>query len=97
MPSASISSTHISSASISSTKRLNLLFPQWQGSGNIGLYKSVKLLRQSLYPETPFVEVPVSSTYSLSTMISTHLLHLPAVIFMECLCELCWVKARQKF
>lgn len=45
---------------------LNLLFPQWQGSGNIKLYEGAKQLHRALAASTPFVEVPVASTYSIT-------------------------------
>lgn len=45
---------------------LNLLFPQWQGSGNIRLYEGAKQLHSSLSSRVPFVEVPVASTYSMA-------------------------------
>lgn len=45
---------------------LNLLFPQWQGAGNIGLYNGAKLLHSVLPSKASFVEVPVSSTYSIA-------------------------------
>lgn len=45
---------------------LNLLFPQWQGAGNIGLYNGAKLLHSALPSKASFVEVPVSSTYSIA-------------------------------
>lgn len=45
---------------------LNLLFPQWQGSGNIGLYNGAKQLHRALSSKASFVEVPISSTYSIA-------------------------------
>ena len=45
---------------------LNLLFPQWQGSGNIGLYNGAKRLHSALPSKASFVEVPISSTYSIA-------------------------------
>ena len=45
---------------------LNLLFPQWQGSGNIGLYNGAKQLHSALPSKASFVEVPTSSTYSIA-------------------------------
>ena len=45
---------------------LNLFFPQWQGAGNIRLYEGAKQLYASLPSKAPFVEVPVSSAYSMA-------------------------------
>lgn len=45
---------------------LNLLFPQWQGAGNIRLYEGAKQLHGALSSRVPFVEVPVASTYSMA-------------------------------
>ena len=45
---------------------LNLLFPQWQGSGNVALYKGAKQLRSCFPAEETFIEVPVASTYSIT-------------------------------
>ena len=45
---------------------LNLLFPQWQGAGNIRLYEGAKRLYGFLPSREPFVEVPVTSTYSIA-------------------------------
>ena len=45
---------------------LNLLFPQWQGAGNIGLYNGAKQLHSALPSKASFVEVPVSSIYSIA-------------------------------
>ncbi|MEL7331242.1 MAG: arginase family protein [Cyanobacteria bacterium J06560_2] len=45
---------------------LNLFFPQWQGCGNLGLYRGATLLRQVLDPAKSFAEIPVSSAYSLA-------------------------------
>lgn len=47
---------------------LNLLFPQWQGSDNIALYRGAKQLYSSLSEKEAFVEVPVASTYSIAVM-----------------------------
>lgn len=45
---------------------LNLLFPQWQGSGAIDLYNGAIQIYRSLPDNNSFVEVPVASSYSLS-------------------------------
>ena len=52
--------------SMSQNSSLNLLFPQWQGAGNIGLYKGAKQLHTTLPSKESFVEVPVASTYSMT-------------------------------
>ena len=46
---------------------LNLFFPQWQGSGNLNLYQGAKLLYESLHQKIPLTQIPVASTYSLTT------------------------------
>ena len=51
---------------MSQSSVLNILFPQWQGSGNIRLYDGAKQLHSALPTRAPFVEVPVSSTYSMT-------------------------------
>ena len=47
---------------------LNLLFPQWQGAGNIALYRGTKQLHSALSFKDSFVEVPVASTYSMAVV-----------------------------
>ncbi|MEM6518855.1 MAG: arginase family protein [Cyanobacteria bacterium P01_C01_bin.70] len=49
------------------SKRLNLFFPQWQGASRIELYKGAQLLYKFLSDEFDFIQVPVSSTYSLAS------------------------------
>lgn len=45
---------------------LNLLFPQWQGAGDIALHRGAKRLHGALSAKDSFVEVPVASTYSIA-------------------------------
>lgn len=46
---------------MSQNSMLNLLFPQWQGAGNIALYRGAKRLHGAFADKDSFVEVPVAS------------------------------------
>ncbi|MGG6237788.1 arginase family protein [Nodosilinea sp. AN01ver1] len=50
----------------SSTRTLNLFFPQWQGSARLELYEGAKLLHKTLHNKISFEQVPISLTYSLT-------------------------------
>ncbi|MEO0985891.1 MAG: arginase family protein [Cyanobacteria bacterium J06639_14] len=46
---------------------LNLFFPQWQGAGRLALHTGAKLLYASLYKRIALTQIPVASTYALTT------------------------------
>ncbi|MEL6381227.1 MAG: arginase family protein [Cyanobacteria bacterium J06626_18] len=46
---------------------LNLFFPQWQGSGSLELYEGAKQLHEALCRKIALTQIPVASTYSLTT------------------------------
>jgi len=47
---------------------LNLFFPQWQGAGIFALHTGARQLHEAIQPNmAPFVSIPVSSIYTLTT------------------------------